>query len=803
MEWTSHLRHAVRVARRHPAFSLGVALTLAVGIAGNTAVFTLTSAALLHPLPYARPSELVLLDARRTTERSSNGFTLTRYEMVRDHARSFASIAVAATDALNMTGGIPPQQVSVARVSGGFFQTLGLPPRLGRLFDDNDARPESRNVAVLSDRCWRGTFGGDPHIVGRIVQLGSAPYTIVGVLPPEVRFPFLTPADVWIPRYFELSLFPPQRLRLGVGYLTAIARLAPGASTERASAELRVLDRRYAEANPNAPDATGVETTVTPLQTATVGELRTRLLLLSAAVAFVLLIACANAANLLLSRAATRTGEMALRIALGAARRTIVAQLLTESLLLAAAASVAGLGFDLVVVDAARRLAPEQLAGLPIALDWRVLVFTVAISMFTGIAFGLAPALSASRPDVEASLRAEGLRHTTTRGHAFIRDALVVAQVALSLLLLVGAGLLIRSFTHLLNDDVGFDPRGVLTMNVSLPTSRYATGQQQVAFFDAVLRRVSALPGVMRAAVSSALPPMKKRMTPLLPEGQPHVPLQDRPVMTIEMISPGWFGTLGVPLLRGRDFTDGDTAASPRVVIANEAFARRFWPNENAVGKHVQVGLLPPSEVVGVSGDVRNNGLATEAEPQLYLPFAQAPWSNMNLLVRTAVEPRAVVNAVRQQVLAVDPEQPVSSIATADELLDAARAEARFTTLLLATFAALAFALALVGLYGLLAYVVAQRRRDLAIRVALGASTGSVMRLVFRHGFVLVGIGLATGIAASLAVSRLMASLLYKVPVLDPDAFLFAIVIFPLAAAVAMYVPARRASRMRFWEDLR
>jgi len=803
VEWTSYFTHALRTARRNPGFSLGVTITLAAGIAGNTSMFTLTNAALFRPLPYARPSELVLLDALRTTERSSNGFTLARYEMVRDHARSFSSVAVATSDALNLTGAGQPQQVSVGRVSGNFFRTLGVQPQLGRLFDDSDARPESPTVVVLTDQCWRTTFGADAAVVGRSVRLGTAPFRIVGVLRPDARFPFLGPADVCIPRYFELSLFPPLRLRMGVGYLTAVARLTPSASVDSASSEMRVLDSQYARSNPKAPDAAGIETTVAGLQSATLGDLRTRLFFLSAAVGFVLLIACANAANLLLSRALTRSKEIALRIALGASRRTIVAQLLAESIVLAAAAGLIGLVAGLAVVEAATRLAPAQLTAVPVSLDGRVLLFTAGISLVTGLGFGIAPALRASRPDLEAALRAEGTRNTVTRGHAVIRDGLVVGQVALSLLLLVGAGLLVHSLVRLLGDDVGFDPRGVLTMNVSLPTSRYSSGRQQVAFFDAVLQRVSALPAVRSAAVSSAVPPMKKRMTPLLPEGQPQVPLSERPVITIEMVSPGWFKTLRVPLRAGRDFSDSDTPTSASVVIVNEAFARRFWPDETVIGKRVEVGRQAASEVVGIAGNVRNNGLGADPEPQLYLPFAQAPWSNMNLVVRTEGEPRVVSNAVRQQVLAVDPEQPVSAIATAEELLAGARADMRFMTLLLGGFATLAFALALVGLYGVLAYSVAQRRRELAIRVALGATTPSVMRLVFQHGAVLVGVGIGAGIVASLAASKLMESMLYKVSSVDPAAFLSAIVLFPLAAAAAIYVPARRAARLDVLEDLR
>ena len=800
----AHLAYALRIIRKDPGFYLAVVVTLALGIAANTAVFTLTDALVLRPLPYAHPEQLVLLEVTLKAEGSSSPATLNRYEMLRDHSHALSSVAVATNDSLNLTGAGLPQQVPVARVSGNFFETLGMQPQIGRLFTGADARPESAGVAVLSESCWRTVFNSDAGIVGRTINLDSAPYTIVGVLPAGARFPFLGAADIWIPRYFEYSLFTTERLRMGVGYLSVIGRIAPGRSIESAGAEMQLLDRQYSEANPKAPDAGAqIETRVSSLASSASASVRPRLLMLSAAVAFVLLIACANAANLLLWRVLSRGREVAIRTVLGASRGTIVVQFLVESVLVGLLAGATGLGLSVAATRAVARFGPEAIAGAGVHLDWRVALFTLAVSLATGLGFGLAPAIQISRPSVQSSLRVEGMWSTSSRGHAFVRGSLLIAQVTLSLLLLVGAGLLIRSFARLLHTDVGFDPANVLTMNVSLPTAKYAKPEQQVEFFRNLLPRIQSLPGVRSAAISSALPPVKKRVTPMLPEGQAEVPLAQRPFITLEMVSPRWFETMRVPLRSGRDFSDGDVATSAKVLIVNQAFAQRFWPNENAIGKHVAIGRMAASEVVGVVGDVKNNGIAADPQPQVYVPFAQLPWSSMNLLVRTEVEPHSLVAPVRDQVLGIDRDQPVSSIRTADELLGNSRAELRFTTMLLGVFAVLALALALIGLYGVLAYSVAQRRRELAIRMALGASSESVAQLIVRQGLTLVAIGLAAGIVASLLLSRLIASVLYKVSVIDPVAFLLAPAVFVVTAVIASYLPARRAGKISVWEALK
>ena len=800
----AHIHYAFRMLRKNPGFSATVILTLALGIAANTAVFTVTDAVILRPLPYKQPDRLVLLDATRKAQGTSNGFTLNRYELIRDHARSLSGVAVAANDSLNLSGIGDPQQVPVARSSGNFFNLLGIAPQLGRLFNDADARPEASGVIVLSNHCWRTIFGGDPHALGRTVYLDSRPYMVIGVLPASSQFPFLSASELWLPRYDELSLFTPERLRTGVGYLTAVARLAPNYSLASASAEMRVLDREYTERNPKAPDAgSQIETRVTSLEDSSTADLRPRLLLLSAAVALVLLIACGNAANLLLWRAAARTREVAIRTALGADARTIMLQFLSESLGLALIAGIVGIGLSVLIVRAIVHFGPAQIASANPSLDWRVLLFVSILSILTGFVFGFAPGWHMSRADLQASLRTEGTWGTASREQSRLRSALLIGQVTFSLMLLVGTGLLVRSFIRLAHTEMGFDPDRLLTASVSLPAAKYATPERQVTFFRELVQKLEQTPGIRSAAVSSALPPMKVRITPVLPEGQPKVPLAQRPFVVIEMVSPGWFETMRVPLRWGRAFSDSDVASAPKVLIANEAFANRFWPNENPIGKHVEVGRQMASEIVGVAQNVKNDGLTAEPEPELYIPYAQLPWSSMNLVIRTAVEPHSLIPVVRKEVLAADPEQPISAATTGEELMESSRSERLYTMLLLGIFSVTAISLALLGLYSVLSYSVVQRRRELAIRIALGGTNRTVSYSIVREGLVLVGIGIGAGLLLSILMSRLMAGMLYQVSRFDPLSFLFAVILFLVTSAFAAYLPARRVSNISPWEALR
>ncbi len=774
-----NLRFAARLLLRNPGFTAATILTLALGIGANTAIFTVTSAMLLRPFPYHDPAQLVTVSAK--DQAKDFGTTLGRYELARDENQSFQSVAVWTNDNLNLTGSGEPLQVPIARVSPSFFSTLGVRPQLGRIFTEEEGRSEGKAVIMLSDAIWRSRFHADPNIIGQSVTLDGAPQTIVGVLPADIQFPFVGQAEIWSPRYFEFSLIPAQRLRMGVGYLSMIARLRPQTTLEHTNAELSLLNRRYREQNPNAPDAdTSVATSAEWLRESVVSNVRGKMLVLSAAVAVVLLIACANVASLLLSRALTRRREIAVRTALGASRGTLVGQLLTESMLIAFVADVLGVGLSWIATRFLLTLGAGQLPqGIPIGIDQRVLLFTIIISVLAGLMFGTVPALELARADPNASLRDEGrgvsAGHTRTR----LRSALVVSQLALSLLLLTGAGLLLRSFVRLVRVDPGFDAQNVLTMNISLPTVKYSKPEQQIAFFEEVVRRVSVLPGVRTAATSATLPLTWKRITPVLAEGQPDVPLQQRPFIDIEAISPQWFQTLRVALRSGREFTDADNAQAPKVVIVNESFARKFWPNENALGKHIIVGRwATPAEVIAVAADIKNKGLEQDTQPQLYLPFPQLPWVDMNLLVRTAVAPESVVSSVRAQIAAVDPDQTVTNVQTVDELVDSSRSQPRFTMLLLAGFSAAALVLAIVGIYGVLSYSVTQRRQEIGIRLALGAEHADILRLVMRQGIVLSIIGIVAGLVASLLLTRLMSSMLYKTGEHDPITFVLMPLLF-------------------------
>jgi putative ABC transport system permease protein len=792
-----NLHFGVRMFGKNPGFTFAAVMTLALGIGANTALFTVTSALLLRPFPYHDPDQLVSIAAKDQTK--DRGGTLLRYELVRDANRSFQSVAVWTNDNLNLTGSGEPVQVPVARVSPSFLSMLGVRPELGRNFTEEEGRPEGKPVVELSDSLWRSRFHADPNIIGQTITLDATPHTIVGVLPGDIHFPFVGAADIWTPRYFEFSLMTPQRLRSGVGYLEMAARLGPQVTLEQANAELALLNQRYRAQNPTAPDADpAVIMSAENLRDLVVADVRGKLLVLSGAVGVVLLIACANVASLLLSRALTRKKEIAVRTALGATRGTLVAQLLTESMLLAVCAGGLGVALSWVATRALGTWGAGQIPpGVPIALDLRVLFFMLVISIFAGILFGTVPALQLARANPNTALRDEGRGISTGHTRAQMKNLLVVGQVALSLLLFIGSGLLLRSFVQLLHVDPGFDTQKVLTMNLSLPTVKYAKPEQQIAFFDEVVRRVSALPGVRSAATSAALPLSAIRITPVLAEGQPDAPLQKRPFIDIEAISPQWFQTMRVPLRGGRAFTDADNAQTAKVVIVNETFARRYWPNQNPLGKHIVIGRMPTAaEVIGMAADIKNRGLDQDTQPQLYLPFPQLPWADMNLLVRTAVVPQSMISAVRAQIAAVDPDQPVTHVQSVEEIMDSSRSQPRFTMLLLGVFSLTALALAVIGIYGVLSYSVAQRLQEFGIRLALGAERADILRLVVRQGLVLAITGIALGLIAAVFLTRLMASLMYKVGTLDLTTFILTPLVFLCVALAASYLPARRATRV-------
>ena len=795
------LRYALRLLAKSPGFTAVAVLTLALGIGANTAIFTVADALLLKPLPYSAPQQLALVYATRTDDRTAVGpFSYPRFELLRQRERSFSSFAVFTNDTFNLIGRGEPQQISAARVSWSFFNVLGVRPVLGRAFLPDEGRPEGNRVAVISHEFWMREFGGARDAIGQSLALDSQSYTIIGVLPGDFVFqPLGNSIPIWIPREFEMNIATPAHIQRGMGYLDGVGRLAPGFSLEQAQAEMDVLDKEYRHDNPEKPDADpNRPIAVGSLASQVVSNIRPAVLVLMGAVGVVLLIACANVASLLLSRALKRKKEIAVRAALGASRAAIIRQLLIESLLIATLGGVAGIfagyGGTQALLALNQTSVPELSAG--VHMDWRVLCFTLVISLASGLLFGLAPALQISKTDLTSVLRDEGRGSTGSRRGGMLQNSLVVAQVALSMILLIGSGLLIRSFLALMTQDPGFDPSHVVTMQIDLPPSKYSTGAQMVSFYNHLLRQVESIPGVTAATISSALPVNASRLSPVLAEGQPVVPFSQRPIVNIETISPDYAKVMRVPLIRGREFTAQDNQSVLTMAIVNQAFVRRYWPNQNPVGKHIWIGLIPaPVEVVGVFGDVKNMSLTAETNPEILFPFPNLPWANLHLSVRSAADPQSLVPAIRDRLAAIDSSQAISNVRTLDQLLDAARAQSRFTMTLFGIFSGMALMLAIVGIYGVISYASAQRTQEMGIRMALGADKKDIFRLVIGRGLRLAGMGIAIGLVAPFTLMRLMSSLLYKVSPADPLTIIGSAILFLAAALLASYIPARRASR--------
>jgi putative ABC transport system permease protein len=786
---------------KNPGFTAVAVGTLALGIGANTAIFTVTNTLLLRPLPYSRPERLFLVALSQTNLSTLPAvFSFQHFTMMHDHAHSFSGIAAFTNEIFNLTGRGDPEQVRSARISWNFFEVLGVRPALGRSFLPAEDQAGGEDVVMISNHLWRSRFGGANGVVGQSVTLDSRPYTVIGVLPDGFVFSFLgATVDIWAPRVFELNLATPQQIRNGAGFLTAVARLRDGVSRDQAQAEMDVLTLQYRKDDPNRPDADPrLSIDIGDLQERLVANIRPSLLMLAGAVGFVLLIACANTASLLLSKALSRKKEISVRTALGASRGTLVRQLLSESLMLAAISGVIGILFSMWGTHVLSTLSQRSLPRIrEIGVDGSVLVFTGGLSLLTGILFGLMPALQISKSDLNTALRDEGRGSTGSRRRNVARNLLVVSQVALSMILLIGSGLLIRSFIRLQTASPGFDPKNVLTLGIALPPARYSTPQQLIAFYDRTIQQVRTLPGVEAAAISSALPVNPSRFSPVLIEGQPAVPIGQRPVVNIQTISPDYAKVMRVPLLRGRTFTDHDDPKGAAVAIVNQALVRQFWPNENPIGKRIWLGRRNTScDVVGVFGDVKNQNLTSEPRPEILLPFPQLPWASLNLTVRTTSDPHNLISAVRHQISKIDKDQPVTNVQTMEELFESARAQPRLTMFLLGIFSATALLLAIVGIYGVISYSVVQRTQELGIRMALGAARGDILRLVIGHGLVLTLAGILIGVGASFALTRVMSTLLYQVSPADPLTFTLSAALFTLVALTASYLPARRATRI-------
>ncbi len=805
-----NLRHALRAIRKNPAFAATAAVTLALGIGGNTAMFTVVHAVLLQPLGYTSPDRLVHISADNARLKAKGfGFSLLEYRDLVAAARSFSGIGAYLATAADViaAGGAGPEALKEARVSANFLDILGVRPILGRSFLPEEDKPGGPPVAMIGAELWKRRFGGDPRIAGKTVALDAMPYTIVGVLPAGFSFPYDN-VDVWVADPTNYTPIPPS-FRPRTPMLLGFARLKAGIALDQASTELNVLNRQYALAHPGTVDRSTTLGAVS-LRDQVVGKVRPVLWTLFGAVGLVLLIACANVASLLLARAGSRSRELAVRAALGAGRGRLIGQLLTESLLLASAGGILGILLASWAISAIGRLNALNLPRTgEIRVNGLVLGFTVALSLATGVLFGLFPAFRASRPGLADVLRERGAGAEMPEKRRFLgvsaRGMLVVGQVALSIVLLIGAVLLLESFARLRGVDPGFRSGGLLTMKIALPPARYGTGWKRVAFYEDLLRRIEALPGVRGATVAQTLPMTYPRYSaPMQVVEQPRIPFTERPHGQLQSVAPGYFRVLGVSLERGREFNHHDDVANaPPVMVIDESLARRFWPaypgGPDPVGQHLLLSnndAAPAPQIVGIVADVHEGGLDENTGPEIYLPLALRPPPTSYVAVRVTGDPLSFANAVRRQIAAIDPAQAVSEIQTMDDIVDRSVGQRRLTLLLLGFFAALAVALAVVGIYGVIAYSVARRSQELGIRRALGAQQGDILRLVLGQGFGLALAGVGLGTAAALALARVTEGLLFHVNPSDPATFAGIGLLFIVVALAASYLPARRATRI-------
>jgi len=792
------LHYALRAYARQPAFAAAVVLTLALAIGGNTAMFTVIRGVLLKPLPYRDPARVVNI---------SGGATPTRFREMRAGARSFAELdAYIGPENVTLSGAGEPEVLRGVRVSCDFLQALAVAPFLGRTFRSEEDAAGGAPVAMIGAGLWERRFASDPQIAGKTVTLASTAYTIIGVLPPHFQFP-LPDLDIWLTAPTEEPLIPPKSRALSP-YLEVFGRLKPGASIAQADAEMKVLRRQYARAHPAMLDAAARPVEVTPLRDHLVADVRSMLWMLFGAVGFVLLIACANVAGLLVARAAARGREFAIRAAVGAGRRRLIRQLLAESVLL----SLAGGALGVLLAAWTLRAIPQIPAlHLPrtgeIQLDWMVLAFSAALSVSAGILFGLLPSLGASRPDLIAILRAGGAAAQPAvprRGPAALdlRASLVTGQIALSMVLLIGAALLVQSIAHLRNVDLGFNASHLLTMRIALPPLRYDTDLKREAFFEDLIRNVESLPGVRGAVAASVLPMTPQPGTPVQNAADPLRKLNERPIEAIWSLTPGFFRTFQIPLQRGRDFDPHDRSESERVVIIDDALARQFWPayprGLDPVGQRLIVGGIDPrpARVIGVVAGVRHNLEGNHWPGTVFDVFSHYAPQSALLAIRTAGDPLQYTGGVRAALRALDRDQAIANVETMDDLVEAEVGPRRSLMILLESFSGVALLLALIGIYGVVSFGVAQRIQEMGIRRALGAEQGDIVWLILRQGLGLVLAGIALGLGGAAALTRLVSAHLFQVSATDPATFAAIAVLFLIAALAACYLPAFRASRI-------
>jgi putative ABC transport system permease protein len=789
------LRYGLRMSFKQPGFTLVAVITLALGIGANTAIFSVVNSVLLRPLPYPNSERLMTIwenhQALGGPEREWT--SPTGFEDWRDQTRSFDGVAAYVGWGPTLTDRFEPEQLTGAAVSHNMFSLLGVIPYKGRSFQPEEDRKGAPQVAIISHGLWQRRFGSDPNIIGRTVTLSGENYAIIGVMPPGFKFPVINAAEVW--RAIQPAFS--EGCKRGCLTIRVLARLKPEATIESARTELNALARRIEDEFPQTNAKVGA--TLTPLREFLVGDVKPLLLVLLAAVALVLLIACVNVANLLLARAASRGKEIAIRAAMGAGRLRIIRQLLVESLLLAVIGGAVGLLFAYWLVDLLVAFSPE---GTPrvdeIAIDRRILGFTFGVSILTGLVFGFAPAWQISKVDLNQTLKESGKSSQASRGGRRALSALVVAQTALALMLLIGAGLLLRSFLRLQRVDPGFNPNNLLTMRIVLPRSAYPDRRQLSGFTAQLIKGLKALPEAQSAGAVSSLPFGENNTdTSFVIEGRPQPPPNREPVAWHSSVTSDYFRAVGMRLRGGRVFTERDIADSPRVVIINETMARRYFPDENPLGK--RIGNGEPDgwrEIVGIVADVKHFGLNQDARPAMYLPIDQAPVRGLFFVVRSNRDPLGFVSAVRSAVTSIDKNLAVASVKTMESRLADSIAPQRFTLLLTLIFSALALLLAAAGVYGVMSYTVAQRTQEIGVRMALGARTNDVLRMIIRHGMILTLSGVAIGLAGAFALTRLMSTLLFGVGAADPVTFAAVSILLIAIALIACLLPARKASRV-------
>jgi putative ABC transport system permease protein len=793
------LRFGWRMLAKNPGFTIIAVLTLALGIGANTAIFSVVNATLIRSLPYPNASRLVVVWESRLPDKDKQNVTspATFLQWQRNNT-VFEAMSICFNDTGVLTGSSSPEQIPIQDVSPNLFSLLGVNAAMGRVFvpaQDNAAG--TGDVAILSFELWQRRYGSDPNILGSKIFVDDKPRTVVGIMPRGFQFFikqgsfYQKPPQMWVPMNFA-----GENAKSQGRYLQAIALLRPGVTLPQAQGSMSSMARQMAIDNPEVMK--GWTVNLVPLRLQLVGDIAPGLRYLQAAVGLVLLIACANVATLFLARAAARKHEIAIRMAVGAAARRVVRQILTESCLIAILGELVGLLFAWAGTRALLNLAPANLIPLEgVAIDVRVLLFTTVVALATGLLFGVVPALQAARTAPREPLN-EGTRTGLSVQRSRARSAFVVAEVALALILLAGAGLLIRSLTRLMAVDPGFNPKNVLTASVQLPHKRYENDERRAQFYSELLARLRQLPGV-RAASANPFMPFSGIIagTGVDVEGRPALPMAEKPVIDVTIVEPQFFETMAIPLLQGRTFTEREGVELSSKVVISATMAKKLWPGEDPIGKHVTIYMKKenkPSEVVGVVGDVKHSGLDEEVRGTAYWPYPELSFDFMTLVVRTDGDPLALAPALRETVLSLDKDQPVADIRTMESLLSASLARTRFATALMAAFAAMAALLAVLGIYGVVTYIVEERTREIGIRVALGASYNGIIALLLKQGMLLAGLGIAIGAAASLGLTRLLVKLLFGTKPADPLTFVSVVCGLAAVAVIACYLAARRAT---------